>query len=385
MKHRETAPSQRRGPGRPRKRPAESVESEPVEQDADSFRSPAEVEIDSRGQTPQVPMRAPGFQPQAVSPILPPVVPTPAATPWVRDRAHIPLLARSVKDRFTLFHGVPDPTVARSWLGNVEDTFEYLSCTEEEKADLAAYHLRDQAVTWWKMQKTLFGDQSITWTLFRDAFERQYFPAPYRMARRQEFLQLKQGDRSVMEYDAEFNRLAEYCLHLVAQESDRLDQFTQGLAAYIRIRMSGFTPITYREVLDRALMIEMTQQQVSQERGKEKQKAQSATSNQRSQNQGQKRRTKGHRLQTTSGESHRIPKTARSSADSSRPSHQYWKDQSSGLVCFQCGVDGHSKTNCPLGQKVCYYCKLPGHVSRDCTLKAQMEAAKVATQGSHSS
>ena len=174
----------------------------------------------------------------------------------------------------------------------MEDTFEYLSCTEEEKAALAAYHLRDQAVTWWKMQKSLFGDQSITWTLFRDAFERQYFPAPYRMARRQEFLSLKQGDRSVMEYEAEFNRLAEYCPQLVAQDSDRLDQFTQGLAAYIRIRMSGFTPSTYREALDRALMIEMTQQQVSQERGKDKQKAQDTTPNQRQQNKGQKKRKK---------------------------------------------------------------------------------------------
>ncbi|XP_042432594.1 uncharacterized protein LOC122019163 [Zingiber officinale] len=383
MKRGDTAPSQRRGPGRPRKTPIESVESEPVEQEADSLRNPTEIDIDSHGQTHQVPMRDQGFQPQVVSPILPPVVPTPAATPWVRDRAHIPLLARSVKDRFTLFHGVPDPSVAHSWLRNVEDTFEYLSCTEEEKVELAAYHLRDQAVTWWKLQKVLLGDQSITWTLFRDAFERQYFPAPYRMARRQEFLNLKQGERSVMEYDAEFNRLAEYCPQLVAQDSDRLDQFTQGLAAYIRIRMSGFTPSSYREALDRALMIEMTQQQVSQERGKDKQKAQDTTPNQKHQNKGQKKRKKWQGSHSTSGESHQLPKTARSSADSSRPSHQHWRDQSSGLVCFQCGVEGHSKTNCPLGQNVCYYCKLPGHRSRDCTLKAQMQAAKVATQGSH--
>ncbi|XP_042391830.1 uncharacterized protein LOC121982868 [Zingiber officinale] len=300
-------------------------------------------------------MRDQGFQPQVVSPILPSVVPAPATTPWVRDRARIPLLARSVKDRFTLFHGVPDPSIARSWLGNVEDTFEYLSCTEEEKAELAAYHLRDQADTWWKMQKTLFGDQSITWTLFRDAFERQYFPSPFCMARRQEFLHLKQGDRTVMEYDAEFNRLAEYCPHIIAQESERLDQFTQGLAAYIRIRMSGFTPSTYREALDRALMIEMTQQQVSLEKGKDKQKA-------------------------TSGESYRSSKTGRSSAGSSRPPQ---KDSSGEPRCFRCGVDGHAKPNWPLSQDICYYCKLPGHVSRDCTLKAQLQAAKVTAQGSH--
>ncbi|XP_042437071.1 uncharacterized protein LOC122023038 [Zingiber officinale] len=294
------------------------------------------------------------YRPQWVPPTLPPIAPTPAATSWTRDRARIPLLARSVKDRFTLFHGVPDPSIACSWLGNVEDTFEYLSRTEEEKAELAAYHLRDQAVTWWKMQKTFFGDQSITWTLFRDAFERQYFPAPYRMARRQEFLHLKQGDRSVMEYDAKFNRLAEYCPHLVAQESDR---------------MSGFAPSTYREALDRALMIEMTQQQISLEKGKDKQKAQGTTPNQKQRNQGQKKRKKWQGSQSTSGESYQSSKMGRSSAGSSGPPQ---KDSSGGLRCFRCGVEGHAKPDCPLSQDICYYCKLPGHVSRDCTLKAQL-------------
>ncbi|XP_042453501.1 uncharacterized protein LOC122038022 [Zingiber officinale] len=145
----------------------------------------------------------------------------------MRDRARIPLLARSVKDRVTLFPGGADPWAARSWLRNLESTFGYMSCTDEEKVELAVYHLRDQA----------------------------------------EFLNLKQGDRSVLEYNAEFSRLAEFCPQLVAQDYDRMHQFTQGLAAYIRIRMSGFPGSSYREVLDRALYIEMTQQQVALEKG----------------------------------------------------------------------------------------------------------------------
>ncbi|XP_042396513.1 uncharacterized protein LOC121986624 [Zingiber officinale] len=246
----------RRGPGRPRKQPIEAEEPEPVTQEADSSRDPTDVEMASRGQTHQTPRdhgrqpqeipsvipsgRNREFQPQGIPSGIPSAFPTPATTDWMRDRARIPLLARSVKDRFTLYLGGADPWAARSWLKNVESTFEYLSCTDEEKVELAAYHLRDQAVTWWDMQKTIFGEQRITWAMFRDAFERQYFPATFCLARRQEFLNLKQGDRSVMEYNAEFCRLAEFCPHLVAQDYDRMQQFTQGLAAYIRIQMSGF-------------------------------------------------------------------------------------------------------------------------------------------------
>ncbi|XP_042444069.1 uncharacterized protein LOC122029195 [Zingiber officinale] len=344
----------RRGPGRPRKQPIEAEEPEPVTQEADSSRDPTDVET-----------------PQGIPSRIPSAFPTPATTDWMRDRARIPLLARSVKDRFTLYLGGADPWAARSWLKNVESTFEYLSCTDEEKVELAAYHLRDQAVTWWDMQKTIFGEQRITWAMFRDAFERQYFPATFCLARRQEFLNLKQGDRSVMEYNAEFCRLAEFCPHLVAQDYDRMQQFTQSLAAYIRIRMSGFPGSSYREVLDRALFIEMTQQQVNQEKGHEKQSS-------------QKRGNRGQSSRAPSGGSSRPQKTGRTSDGGSRPPHHDQKNFG-GTRCFQCGSKSHTRNSCSLDHAICFYCKLPGHESRDCTLKAQLEAPKVTSQGESSS
>ncbi|XP_042400862.1 uncharacterized protein LOC121990874 [Zingiber officinale] len=300
--------------------------------------------------------------------MMPPVEPAPTTIDWMRDRARIPLLARSVKDRVTLYPGGADPWTARSWLRNLESTFGYMSCTDEEKVELAAYHLRDQAVTWWDMQKTIFGEQHITWLMFRDAFERQYFPATFCLARRQEFLNLKQGDRSVLEYNAEFSRLAEFCPQLVAQDYDRMHQFTQGLTAYIRIRMSGFPCSSYREVLDRALFIEMTQQQVTQEKGQDKQSS-------------QKRGNKGQSSQTTTGGSTRPQKAGRTSDGASRPPQRDWKKDRVGSRCYQCGSKSHTKSQCPLDHSICYYCKLPGHESRDCTLKAQLETTKVTSQG----
>ncbi|KAG6470535.1 hypothetical protein ZIOFF_071608 [Zingiber officinale] len=74
-------------------------------------------------------------------------------------------------------------------------------------------------------------------------------------------LTLKEGFEVKMLEDcriAERNRFEEMLISVI--------KFTQGLVAYIRIRMSGFPGSSYREVLDHALFIEMTQQQVAQEK-----------------------------------------------------------------------------------------------------------------------
>ncbi|XP_074574067.1 uncharacterized protein LOC141830559 [Curcuma longa] len=168
------------------------------------------------------------------------------------DLSRIPLLAKSVKDRLTLFHGGSDPWLARSWLENLTDTFVYISCIEAEKVELAVYHLRDQAVTWWKTQRIVLGERRFILVIIPRGFGEHYFPAAFSQAQRQEFLSLKQGDRSVTDYHIEFSRLVEFCPHLVARDSDQMFQFTQGLTAYIRLKMSSCPISTYREALDRA-------------------------------------------------------------------------------------------------------------------------------------
>ncbi|XP_042446277.1 uncharacterized protein LOC122031197 [Zingiber officinale] len=124
MRRGRSAVGSHRGPGRPRKQPIEAEEPEPVTQEADSSRDPIDVEMT-----------------QGIPSVIPSGVPALATTDWMRDRACIPLLARSVKDRVTLYSGGADPWAARSWLRNLESTFGYMSCTDEEKVELVAYHL----------------------------------------------------------------------------------------------------------------------------------------------------------------------------------------------------------------------------------------------------
>ncbi|XP_074562887.1 uncharacterized protein LOC141819501, partial [Curcuma longa] len=286
------------------------------------------------------------------------------------SRSRILALAKSVKERMTTFHGGSDPWLARSWLENVIEVFTYITCTEAEQVELAVFHLRDQAATWWKTQRTVLGDQSLSWSSFREVFEAEYFSETFCVDQCQKFLQLKQGDRSVNEYHTEFTKLSEFCPQMVARDRDRMQHFIRGLAAYIRLKMSCCIVTTYREALDRAQHIESTQRQVTQERDAEKSKGQSSRSS------GQKRPAQSSDTRDSSGRQ----KGKRPAG----PSSGSQRKEISERKCFRCGSDSHRVSDCPSDQSVCYYCKQPGHMIGDCPRRAQLERTDTSASGGQS-
>ncbi|XP_042421780.1 uncharacterized protein LOC122009620 [Zingiber officinale] len=200
----------------------------------------------------------------AVPPIGPaPVVPSvPAAVPThhtdiVAARARIPALAESMKSRFTLFRGETDPSVAQSWIETMERTFFYMTCFEWEKAELIVFYLLDEVDIWWDVQRSILGEHNITWARFREAFESRYLLQAYQTTRRQDFLNLRQNNCTVTEYNAKFNRLVRFCPELVAEDRSRMLQFILGLDGHLQVKLAGFGSSSYLETLDRALMIEL--------------------------------------------------------------------------------------------------------------------------------
>ncbi|KAA0035689.1 gag-protease polyprotein [Cucumis melo var. makuwa] len=63
----------------------------------------------------------------------------------------------------------------------------------------------------------LGGDVSqITWQQFKESFYAKFFSASLRDAKRQEFLNLEQGDMTVEQYDAEFDMLSRFAPEMIA-------------------------------------------------------------------------------------------------------------------------------------------------------------------------
>ncbi|XP_028062878.1 uncharacterized protein LOC114266194 [Camellia sinensis] len=153
-----------------------------------------------------------------------------------------------------VFHGRIEPLKAKAWVLGIEKLFEVFPCTEAQKVQLAVFTLEDDARHW----SMLVGDENkdITWAHFLEIFYEKYFPQCVRDRKVSEFMELKQGNRSVAEYKAHFTELARFAPHMVDTDYKKARQFEGGLRDPILDKMNLLKLPTYVDVLDKALIPE---------------------------------------------------------------------------------------------------------------------------------
>ena len=139
------------------------------------------------------------------------------------------------------FTGGEDPMVADHWFMQVEkvlDAMEIISDTTRIR--LAAFQLEGEAQVWWNWAKISRELDAMTWAEFQELFMSKYFPDTARHAKAQEFLELKQGTMTVMEYVAGFMELARFVDDYVATDMAKVRRFENGLKLSIWGKIVGF-------------------------------------------------------------------------------------------------------------------------------------------------
>ena len=107
------------------------------------------------------------------------------------------------------FRGGGDSMVADHWFMQIENILEAMEITSDTtRIRLAAFQLEGEAQVWWRWAKTSRDLEVMTWAEFQELFTGKYFPETARHAKAQEFLDLKQGATTVMDYVARFTELA---------------------------------------------------------------------------------------------------------------------------------------------------------------------------------
>ena len=147
--------------------------------------------------------------------------------------------------------------VADHWFMQIENILEAMAITSDTtRIRLAAFQLEGEVQVWWRWAKTSKDLGAMTWVEFQELFMGKYFPETARHAKAQEFLELKQGATTVMDYVARFTELARFADDYVATDLAKVRRFENGLKLSIRGRIVGLRLRDMDSMVGTALTIE---------------------------------------------------------------------------------------------------------------------------------
>src|ERR1044072_7828465 len=143
------------------------------------------------------------------------------------------------RNNIPLFKGTHGSEGAQRWLKEIERIFRVIDCAEELKVRYGTHMLVEEADDWWVATRTEMEQDGVelTWAVFRRAFLRRYFPEDIRGKKEIEFLELKQGKKTVSEYASKFTELAKYYAHYANDadgEFSKCVKFENGLRDEIK-------------------------------------------------------------------------------------------------------------------------------------------------------
>jgi hypothetical protein len=138
----------------------------------------------------------------------------------------------------------------------MESKFGLLRYTKVQKTLFTAQQLRGDANAWWaNYTATRPANYQVPWAEFRNAFRAYYIPADMMRKKRQEFMDLKQGGRSVHDYSKQFNHLAQYVPDQVDTD-EKKDCFMIGLSTKLLERMTLNTRGTFPEFISNVMIVD---------------------------------------------------------------------------------------------------------------------------------
>ncbi|KAA8525008.1 hypothetical protein F0562_011354 [Nyssa sinensis] len=122
-----------------------------------------------------------------------------------------------------VFAGAPKVDEAETWIMSMEDIFEVMECLKDKKVTLATFRLQGEAKSWWNLVKRNYtmGVPFLAWRRFTELLYEKYFLKSIREGKKVEFIELKQGNMTVAEYEAKFIELARFAPDMTEIEREK--------------------------------------------------------------------------------------------------------------------------------------------------------------------
>ena len=130
-----------------------------------------------------------------------------------------------------------------------------MECPHRFKVALTTYQFEGEAEFRWGTVKPREGEDPMTWDILVELLNNKYYPRDVQRTKEREFLSLKQGRMSVMEYAVRFNELSKFAMHQVNTEERKMDHFGQGLRGDIKSVIAGQSFTSFQDMYQRATKV----------------------------------------------------------------------------------------------------------------------------------
>jgi hypothetical protein len=161
------------------------------------------------------------------------------------------------KVKFLEFFDAPDGTATKTWLENMAMCFALRDYTSNMKVHMAVFQLKGSALLWWKtlLPQLNMVVEDVSWEMFEERFQERYFSEEFIEHQLNEFNALRQGGRTVPEYEARFMELLRYALHLNTEKL-KVNRFLFGLNGSLHVKVRILMSQTLHDAVQKALIAE---------------------------------------------------------------------------------------------------------------------------------
>ncbi|KAK1664913.1 hypothetical protein QYE76_053072 [Lolium multiflorum] len=137
--------------------------------------------------------------------------------------------------------------------------------TQEDRVVYVAFQLKGLADIWWEGVRAAWtpAHGPPTWDVFVKQFTSKYYPDSFKEKMDVALRNMKQGDKTVDEYEMEFSKIVHFVDHINQNEGEKARRFFEGLNSECRHVMGANRPNEYFTVVQARgmeLQIELTQQ-----------------------------------------------------------------------------------------------------------------------------
>ena len=291
------------------------------------------------------------------------------------------------------------------WIEQSESVFEMCDCPEENKVRYAIGTLEGSALTWWNSIVQTLGlntANALTWNGFKILLQEEYCSHNEMQKLEDEYGQLKMKGSNIEEYTTRFQQLARLLPHRATPSSKWIKKYIGGLVSQVRKLIISANPTTIQQAIRLAhqLTDQLMQQGTLPKRtvtakvGDHKRKWDSIDSKNFTQQSFQQNRKQesnkthhnpNNNQQSSGGYNGKYPKC-------NKCGFHHLGKQCDKYRCQRCRKIGHVAKDCRgklqasslnqnNTQKGCFECGLSGHFKKECPRLKKRRANDITTKG----